>query len=144
MIRRLITFAATIILIAAQSALAQKEANQVWDIEFKKGDHGKTISSSIKGDDDVDYNVKTSDGQVLHILFFVKSGSCYMNVFEPRRLEEAVFIGSTSGNEFGASPTKAGVYKIQVYQMRASARRNETCKYSISFELTGGKLGAGI
>jgi hypothetical protein len=48
-----------------------------------------------------------------------------------------VHIGSSAGNEFGASPTKAGTYRVQVYQMRATARRNETCRYSISFEVTG-------
>jgi hypothetical protein len=59
-----------------------------------------------------------------------------MNVYEPGKPNEAIFIGSVSGNEFGRNPTKAGVYRIQVYQMRASARRNEKCKYTMTFERT--------
>ena len=52
-------------------------------------------------------------------------------------------IGSSAGNEFGANPTKAGAYRVQVYQMRATARRDETCTYTISFEVTGqGTAGA--
>ncbi|MBL8641005.1 MAG: M13 family metallopeptidase [Alphaproteobacteria bacterium] len=136
---RFILLTAIIMVMTTHSALANTEA---WGIQFKRGEHGKTISSVIKGYDGADYSVKASDGQVLHILFSTKQGMCYMNVFEPGKPDEAVFIGSVAGNEFGASPAKGGTYKIQVYQMRAAARRGDTCKYEISFELTGNNSAA--
>lgn len=107
------------------------------NVHLDKGKTSKNISSSIKGDAGTSYMLQVKDGQVMQVLFSTSSGSCYMNVFEPGNTSEAVHIGSSAGNEFGASPTKAGTYKIQVYQMRATARRNETCKYTISFEVTG-------
>ena len=131
---RIPTLAIVLALTAAPAAFA-KDATV--DVHFDKGKHAKEFTSSITGDAGVNYMLQVKEGQVMQVLFSTVSGSCYMNVFEPENTSEAVHIGSTSGNEFGASPTKAGTYKIQVYQMRATARRNETCKYAISFEVTG-------
>ncbi len=111
------------------------------NVQFAKGKSSKEISSSIKGDDGVNYTLQVGAGQVMQVLFSTSKGSCYFNVYEPGA-NEAVFNGSSAGNEYGANPTKAGAYKIQVYQMRATARRNETCAYSISFEVTGAATGA--
>ena len=137
---RIPTLAIVLALTAAPAALA-KDATV--DVHFDKGKHAKEFTSSITGDAGANYMLQVQAGQVMQVLFSTSSGSCYMNVFEPGNTSEAVHIGSTSGNEFGASPTQAGAYKFQVYQMRATARRGETCKYSISFEVTGeGKAGA--
>jgi hypothetical protein len=128
------TLAIVFALIAIPVAFAE---DATVDVHFDAGKHSKEFKSSIKGDAGVNYMLQVKEGQVMQVLFSTSSGSCYMNVFEPGNTSEAVHIGSSSGNEFGASPTKAGTYKIQVYQMRATARRNETCKYAISFEVTG-------
>lgn len=54
--------------------------------------------------------------------------------------------GSTSGNEFGKTLALDGAYKAQVYLMRSAARRGETCRYSLSIEITGapGGVSAGV
>lgn len=112
------------------------------DVAFDRGKHFKNISGSIKADADVDYLLRVREGQVMQVLFERSKGSCYFNAYEPGKPDSAVHIGSSAGNEFGASPTKAGIYRFQVYQMRATARRGETCDYKISFEVTGeGKAG---
>ncbi|OYU49336.1 MAG: hypothetical protein CFE31_08300 [Rhizobiales bacterium PAR1] len=72
----------------------------------------------------------------MQVLFSPSNRSCYFNAFAPGQ-EEAAHIGSTSGNEFGQSPAVAGEYRFQIYLMRNAARRNETCRYRISFEVTG-------
>jgi hypothetical protein len=131
---RLSTLAIVLALSVAPVAFA-KDATV--DVHFDASKHSKEFKSSIKGDAGMNYMLQVKAGQVMQVLFSTSSGSCYMNAFEPGNTSEAVHIGSTSGNEFGASPTKAGTYKFQVYQMRATARRNETCKYAISFEVTG-------
>ncbi len=131
---RMTVIAAAISLAVAPAALA-KDTNV--NVQFPRGKSSQTLTSSIKGDAGVNYLLSVKAGQVMQVLFSTSRGSCYFNVYEPGQTSEAVFIGSTSGNEFGASPTKAGTYRIQVYQMRATARRNETCKYEISFEVTG-------
>lgn len=124
---------------AAAPALA---ADPTVAVQFPKGKSSKEISSSIKGDKGVNYTLQVGAGQVMQVLFAVKSGSCYFNVYEPGNADSAVFIGSSEGNEYGESPTLAGTYRFNVYQMRATARRNETCKYTISFEVTGTPTGA--
>jgi len=127
-------------LILPASAFAQ---DATVNVAFERGAHSKEIRSSIKGDAGVNYLLPVRQGQVMQVLFSTQKGSCYFNVYEPGNPDAAVHIGSSVGNEFGASPTKAGTYRIQVYQMRATARRNETCRYSISFEVTGeGRSGA--
>jgi hypothetical protein len=113
------------------------------DVVFDRGKQSKEIRGSIKADDSVDYLLKVREGQVMQVLFAPTKGSCFFNVFEPGNANAAVHIGSSAGNEFGASPTKAGTYRIQAYQMRATARRGEACDFRVSFEVTGeGKAGA--
>ena len=102
------------------------------------------MKASITGEAGVDYLLAAKQDQVLHVLFSTTKGTCYFNAWEPGTSDTAVHNGSSAGNEFGASPTKAGTYRFQVYQMRASARRNETCSYAISFELTGEGKGAAM
>jgi hypothetical protein len=81
----------------------------------------------------------------MQTLFSPSNRSCYFNVFEPGT-QEAAHIGSTSGNEFGKTLTNSGAYRAQVYLMRNAARRGETCRYSLSIELTGapGGVSAGV
>ena len=138
--KRLPLLLITMAIALAPAAFAQ---DATVNVAFERGKHSKEIRSSIKGDTGVNYLLPVRQGQVMQVLFSTQKGSCYFNVFEPGNPDAAVHIGSSAGNEFGASPTKAGTYRIQVYQMRATARRNETCRYSISFEVTGeGRPGA--
>jgi hypothetical protein len=119
-------------------------AGETVTVTFDPGKASKQLTSSITGEAGVEYLLAAGQGQVLQVLFSTSKGTCYFNVWEPGGSDTAVHIGSSAGNEFGASPTKAGTYRVQVYQMRASARRNETCRYTISFELTGEGKGAAM
>jgi hypothetical protein len=110
-------------------------------VEFQRGATSTTLKGVIRGDKDATFVLQTVDGQVLQTLLTVSNRSCYFNVFEPGQ-QEAAHNGSMSGNEFGRSPTKAGAHRFQIYLMRNAARRNETCRYSLSIELTGKAGGA--
>ncbi|MEJ1156706.1 hypothetical protein [Prosthecomicrobium sp. N25] len=105
-------------------------------IAFKPGATSTTVKGRIKGDAGVAYALATGQGQTLQTLFEPSNRSCYYNVTAPSATT-ADHIGSTSGNEFGVSRTVAGTYTIQVYLMRSAARRGESCRYSLSIELTG-------
>lgn len=110
-------------------------------VQFQRGATSTVLKGVIRGDGDATFVLRTVDGQVLQTLLTVSNRSCYFNVFEPGQAE-AAHIGSTSGNEFGRSPTRAGAYRFQVYLMRNAARRNESCRYNLSIELTGRPGGA--
>jgi hypothetical protein len=127
--------AASLVLFAAPSHATERT------VRFKPGATATTLKGAIKGDRDATFVLQTVDGQVLQSLLTVSNRSCYFNVFEPGQ-QEAAHVGSSSGNEFGRSPTKAGAYRFQIYLMRNAARRNETCRYSLSIELTGKPGGA--
>lgn len=114
-------------------------------VAFRPGATSAELRGMIRGNADITYRVQTVAGQILQVLFTPSNRSCYFNAFEPGR-SEAAHIGSSAGNEFARSPTEAGNYGIQIYLMRNAARRNETCRYRISFEITGvpGGVSAGV
>ncbi len=105
-------------------------------VAFPKGGTSTTLKGAIKGNNGVNYVFEAKAGQTMQMLFSPSNRSCYFNVFEPGA-DSAAHIGSTSGNEFGRNLTKSGVYRAQVYLMRNAARRGETCRYSLSIEITG-------
>lgn len=111
-------------------------ADRTETVKFAAGASSKTIKGSIKGDDGVVYRLGAGQGQVMQVLFSPSNKSCYFNVTPPGG-DMAMFIGSSSGNEFSANLPATGNYAVQVYLMRNAARRNETCSYSITFEISG-------
>jgi hypothetical protein len=115
--------------------LAATAAERTEAVRFKAGTTSATIKGSIKGDNYVNYSLEASAGQVMSILFSPSNASCYFNVLPPGS-DEAIHIGSSAGNEFGGTLDASGKYRAQVYLMRNAARRNETCNYSITFEIS--------
>jgi hypothetical protein len=132
--------AAAVLAAGPTSAQEQKRA-----ITFPPGQTATTLKGAIRGDAGIAYSLPMAEGQTLQLLFKPTNRACYMNVIEPGA-NEAVHVGSTSGNEFGQNPTKAGAYTVQVYLMRSAARRGEACRYSLSVEATGkpGGVSAGV
>jgi hypothetical protein len=111
-------------------------ADRVETVRFARGATSATVKGTIRGYDGIKYLVNASKGQVMSVLFNPGNRFCYMNVFAPGT-ETAAFMGSTSGNEYALNPTASGDYAIQVYLMRNAARRNETCRYGVTIEITG-------
>jgi hypothetical protein len=130
--------AALAVLSMASAAAAD---DKVVAVKFPPGATSTQLKGSIRGYDGVSYRFDAAAGQTMQLLFSPRSRSCYVNVFEPGA-EAAAHVGSISGNEFGQSPTRAGTYRADVYLMRNAARRNETCRYMLSIEITGAPGGA--
>ncbi len=105
-------------------------------MQFKKGETGVTIKGQIKGDQIVDYKLRASTGQVVVVQFRPSNPSAYFNVMAPGS-DAAMFVGSTSGNEFSADLTASGEYTIRVYLMRNAARRNESVNYTLDVGISG-------
>jgi hypothetical protein len=115
--------------------LAATAAEKTEAVKFKAGTTSATIKGSIKGDDYINYALEANAGQVMSILFSPSNPRCYFNLLPPGS-DEAIHIGSSVGNEFGGTLGASGEYRAQVYLIRAAARRNETCNYSITFEIS--------
>jgi len=119
------------LLLAVPGAARQKTA-----VAFAKGSSSSTVTGSIKGDQDHSYIVDARTGQTLTVVLKPTKGSPYMNITAPGA-DSAIFIGSTEGNSFSGPLKVSGRHVIQVYQMRATARRNELASYTITIGVKG-------
>lgn len=118
----------------ADDAQAQPRAERV---QFAQGTSAETISGSLKGDQSVDYLVGARSGQQLTVALDSSNTSTYFNVLPPGS-ETAMFVGSTSGNQFSGTLPTSGDYRVRVYLMRNAARRNEASDYKLRIGVTGG------
>lgn len=119
--------------LATQALAADKSQT----VKFKPGATSATLSGSIKGYDGMRYILGAQADQVMSVTLKPGNASCYFNVLPPGSQDEAIFIGSTEGNSFAGTLGVGGNYTVQVYLMRNAARRDETCKYSITFKISG-------
>lgn len=95
-------------------------------------EHGKTSSyeGKIRGYGGADYVFKAPAGRKLRIDLKTKSTSTYFNLARDGK-DEALFVGSVSGNIFEAALPEDGAYRIKVYQMRNAARKGATARYAL-------------
>lgn len=104
---------------------------------------GTVIRGRISGDESVDYLVTAEAGQRLSVDVLASNDSLYFNIL-PQGSDEAIFIGSTSGNVADVPVPAAGTYVIRVYLMRNAARRDEGADYALGIGLAGGDFADGL
>eukprot|EP01036_Dinobryon_divergens_P010546 gene10546-14124_t len=75
-------FALVLAAMAAQ-ATSSLAADRTEAVHFKAGASSAKISSSIKGDNAVNYTLGAGAGQVMSISFSPSNASCYFNVLPP-------------------------------------------------------------
>jgi hypothetical protein len=112
-------------------------------VQFKKGASAATIKGTLKGDQTIDYSVQAKAGQTMHASFKPSNPRAYFNVLPPGSTGDAIFIGSSSGNEWTGTLPADGEYKIRTYLMRSAARRNETARFTLTIGIAGSAAGAG-
>jgi hypothetical protein len=95
------------------------------------------VKGSLKGDKTIDYKLRAKAGQTMSVALKTSNGANYFNVLPPGSTGEAIFVGSTSGNEWTGALPADGEYTVRVYLMRSAARRNETADYTLSVGITG-------
>lgn len=105
-------------------------------VQFPNGTSSTALKGTLKGDLTVDYLVMANAGHTLSVTLKTSNKSNYFNV-TPQGEDAAIFIGSTSGNEYKGILPKSGEYTIRVYLMRNAARRNESANYTLTIALTG-------
>lgn len=90
----------------------------------------------LKGRETIVYSLYIRAGQILTVSLAATNGQNYFNI-NPPDSETSMFIGNSLDRYFtGFIPTD-GFYKVQLYLMRAAARRNESSRYTLRFELKG-------
>lgn len=110
---------------------------QTSPVQFKKGTSSATIEGSIKGSQTIDYTLRARAGQTMSVMLATKHGANYFNVLPPGSNDEALFVGSSGGNEWTGALPADGEYKVRVYLMRSAARRNEAANYTLKVGIAG-------
>jgi len=126
-----------ILLMLATAPLAQAEGIKTQPVQFAKGKSSAAIKGSIKGDQTIDYSLRAKAGQTMSVKLATKHGANYFNVLPPGSMDEAIFVGSSGGNEWTGALAADGEYKLRVYLMRSAARRNEVANYTLTVGITG-------
>jgi len=114
--------------------LAAQESQE--RVHFPAGASSASVSGAVKGYAGVDYLLGAAAGQTMHVTLKTTNSSLYFNVLPPGS-DAAIFIGSTSGNEWTGTLPTTGDYTVRVYLMRNAARRKEAAKYTITFAIGG-------
>jgi hypothetical protein len=118
-----------VMLCVSAQALAQAQP-----VVFPRGKTVATLAGMIKGAQSRDYMVRGAAGQMLNVSLSTANPSAYFNVL-PQGSEQAIFIGSVSGNDFSAPLPETGPYVIRVYLMRSAARQNQSAAYTLKVSL---------
>jgi hypothetical protein len=115
-------------------------------LQFAKGSSSATVRGSLAGDKTVDYKLRAQAGQAMSVTLKTSNAANYFNVLPPDSKDVAIFVGSTSGNEWTGVLPADGEYAIRVYLMRSAARRHEAANYTLTVGIvdsaTSSTLGA--
>jgi hypothetical protein len=118
------------------SALAA-EGIESRPLQFAKGASTATMKGSLKGGEVIDYKLRAKAGQTMSVSLKTSNDANYFNVLPPGSAGEAIFVGSTSGNEWAGQLPSDGDYTVRLYLMRSAARRNEVANYTLTVGVTG-------
>jgi hypothetical protein len=110
-------------------------------VRFEPGASSAVVEDSITGYESVDYVLRAGQGQYANVSMATDNGANYFNILAPGEDAVAMFIGSTSGNQYEGVLPASGDYKIRVYLMRSAARRDETANYRLEMVVTGDTAG---
>jgi hypothetical protein len=127
---------AAVVAFATSTAFARDDI-RTERVHFRPGTGSAIIKGKIKGYETVDYVLEASKGQQMNVSMATNNGANYFNILAPGENEVAMFIGSTSGNQYEGTLPKSGDYKIRVYMMRSAARRKEVASYRLEMIVTG-------
>jgi hypothetical protein len=130
------------LLTAAQAAHAS-EVRTV-RVHFPHGASGTELHGHLAGHDTVHYLLGLRAGQMLRVEL-AGPGSVEFNVFEPGNVpgrDGALYVGSTGGPRMEVRTAHAGDYLVQVYLVRAAARRNEQANFTLRVSATGAPAAA--
>jgi len=119
---------------AATSVVAADKVTTV-PVKFAKGASSATMKGSFAGYDSVHYTLDARAGQTMTVTL-AGSSNANFNVFAPGDAPgAATALGSNSDRGWTGKLPKTGTYTVQVYQMRAAARRGEKVPYTITLSI---------
>ena len=122
------------ILALAAAPAATEAADREVVVRFEAGTTSAAYKDSTRGYDMVSYILDARAGQTLTIDFAASLGSCEFAVQRPDG-QGNISDSLANPSAFTAALEDTGRYRVNVFLMRATARRGLTCFYSIRFEI---------
>ena len=126
------------VLLAAAAATAAEVRRE--SVVIPEGETTATIEGSLKGFDSVEYQIAAGVGQEMTLSLTSDNASTYYNLFAPGDVpgdSTALYIAARDGLDYTGLLTASGDYTVQVFLIRAAARRAEEAAYTLSVALTG-------
>jgi len=128
----------SLVIIPLLSSIPAYSAIRKERVQFSSGKTNKTIQSSLKGDEFVDYLVNAKAGQTMKIELITSNAGNSFNVFAPATVpgkDGAIFIGELNDNHFKETLSASGDYLIRVGLVRSAARKKEIANYKLKIEI---------
>jgi hypothetical protein len=135
--------AAGLFLGLAPGSAGLAQSNRTETVSVEAATAGTILKGNLTGDETAEYVIAGQAGQTLSVDLLASNASLYFNVI-PEGSQEALFVGSTSGNVADIPLPAAGNYVVQVYLMRNAARRDEGASYSLGIGLAGANFADGL
>lgn len=142
----ILRMACAALVLAAAPAAAQDDI-RTEQVRFAPGASGATIQGSIKGYGSVSYLLGASAGQRMTVALTSTNTQTYFNVYAPGSGPGDASLGNSAGapespmvpdiNRFDGTLPVSGTYTINVYMMRAAARRGETSNFTLDVAIGG-------
>jgi len=110
-------------------------------VHFAHDASSATLRGHVTGRETVQYHLGVRAGQMLQVALNSRSTAICINVFEPGResgRDAAAYIGETGGNRAALRTARDGDYLIQVFLVRAAARRNENAAHELDVSVRNG------
>ena len=103
-------------------------------LTFPEGATSATLQDKLKGYQIVNYLLDAKAGQSLTVQLETDNPSNFFNLLPPDS-EEAIFTGSSEGNQFVGTLPVDGQYRVRTYLIRSAARRKERASYELEIVL---------
>jgi len=107
------------------------------EVRFAAGAQSASYQESVRGYDTVEFRLAARAGQTMSVRLRSQNTSANFNVMAPGS-DTAIFMGMTQGSEFSGTLPATGTYVVQVFLVRAAARRGEQARFSIDFRIEAG------
>jgi len=109
-------------------------------VELPDGSGTAQVEGTVKGYESVEYQVAAGAGQQMTIALTSDNTSTYYNLYAPGDIpgeSTAVHIAARDGLDYQGALEATGDYTIQLFLIRAAARRAEESDYMLSVALAG-------
>ncbi len=121
-----------VLALATMPAAAQADDATTHAVHFATGSNASSLDGSLKGYATVNYTLAARAGQAMEVSLS-GSNDAYFNLIPPE--QDYAMEGAIELKQWSGKLPADGVYRIEVFQPRAQARRGQAIRYTIRFRI---------